>query len=89
MAYLTPGADPLTQLEATLASVHDSRAVLVVDQFEELFTLCTDQAARQAFLGRLLALVEQRRVVITMRADFWGSALSTTTSRTSCRRDKS
>src|SRR5262245_8019556 len=72
MAYLTPSADPLTQLEASVASAHDGRAVLVVDQFEELFTLCADQDARQAFLGRLLALAEQRRVVITMRADFWG-----------------
>ncbi|HEY5868664.1 MAG TPA: CHAT domain-containing protein [Candidatus Tectomicrobia bacterium] len=76
MAYLTPSADPLTQLEASVASVHDGRTVLVVDQFEELFTLCTDQEARQAFLGRLLALAEQRRVVITMRADFWGECAS-------------
>jgi WD40 repeat protein len=72
LAYLTPGADPLTQLEVSLGSVHDGRAVLVVDQFEELFTLCADQDARQTFLGRLLALAEQRRVVLTMRADFWG-----------------
>jgi len=42
--------------------MHDGRTVLVVDQFEELFTLCTDQEARQAFLSRLLALAEQRRV---------------------------
>jgi len=30
------------------------RLVLVVDQFEELFTLCRDEGARQAFLNNLL-----------------------------------
>jgi len=72
MAYLTPGSDPLAQLETSLAKRNDQRAVLVVDQFEELFTLCTDEDKRQAFLNRLLALAEKMRVVITMRADFWG-----------------
>ncbi len=48
--------------------------VLVVDQFEELFTLCDDPAARAAFVKQLQALViapEARHVVIlTMRSDF-------------------
>src|SRR3989442_15703460 len=44
--------------------------VLVVDQFEELFTLCSSEQQRQACLKELLALVNQHRVVITMRADF-------------------
>jgi WD40 repeat protein len=72
MTYLTPGADPLAQLEATSAPGHNERAVLVVDQFEEVFTLCTDEAKRQAFLERVLTLVEEQRIVLTMRADFWG-----------------
>ena len=72
MAYVTPGSDPLAQLEASLAKMHDQSAVLVVDQFEELFTLCTDEDKRRAFLDRLLSLAKSLRVVITMRADFWG-----------------
>ena len=55
-----------------MARVHDGRAVLVVDQFEEVFTLCRDEAKRRAFFDRLLALARERRVVLTMRADFWG-----------------
>jgi WD40 repeat protein/energy-coupling factor transporter ATP-binding protein EcfA2 len=72
LAYLTPGGDPLAQLDASLAQGRDGHAVLVVDQFEELFTLCTNEAARQTFLERLMSLAQARRVVLTMRADFWG-----------------
>ena len=46
--------------------------LLVVDQFEELFTLCTDEQVRRDFLERLLSLTQAQRVIITMRADFWG-----------------
>ncbi|MDM8518875.1 CHAT domain-containing protein [Anaerolineales bacterium HSG6] len=61
-------------------------AVLVVDQFEEIFTLCSDEEQRQQFFDTLLKLAhpEQRtaltpleiEVVITMRADFWGECAS-------------
>ncbi len=48
--------------------------LLVVDQFEELFTLCNDEEARDAFVRQLLALVEtpepRHVVIITMRTDF-------------------
>jgi energy-coupling factor transporter ATP-binding protein EcfA2 len=48
--------------------------LLVVDQFEELFTLCTDEAARTAFIDNLLALVDtpgpRHTVILTMRTDF-------------------
>ncbi len=72
MAYMKPGADPLAQLGTSLSSPTDGTIILVVDQFEELFTLCTDREVRHVFLDRLLALSEKLRVVITMRADFWG-----------------
>jgi len=48
---------------------------LVVDQFEELFTLCSDPARRQGFIDRLLATWEAQArlsIVLTLRADFWG-----------------
>ena len=75
IAYLTPGSDPLAQLETSLSKVQGQPAVLVVDQFEELFTLCTDENKknkRQTFLDRLLTLAKSLPVVITMRADFLG-----------------
>jgi formylglycine-generating enzyme required for sulfatase activity len=50
------------------------RLVLLVDQFEELFTQATEQA--QAFIDNLLyaAMVEDSPVIVilTMRADFYG-----------------
>ncbi|MBD2494307.1 SUMF1/EgtB/PvdO family nonheme iron enzyme [Nostoc sp. FACHB-280] len=46
--------------------------ILVIDQFEELFTLCTDEAQRLVFIEQVLSLTQQQKVVITMRADFWG-----------------
>ncbi|WSW57034.1 hypothetical protein OG962_00415 [Streptomyces platensis] len=48
---------------------------LLVDQFEELFTLCTDDEERGAFLNRLLTARDESsalRVVLTVRADFFG-----------------
>ena len=48
-------------------------AVLVIDQFEEVFTLCDSVAVREAYVAALLALVTappRHRVVLTMRSDF-------------------
>jgi hypothetical protein len=51
------------------------RLVLVVDQFEEVFTLCQDEDERSRFLANLIhaAVVPggQCIVVITLRADFY------------------
>jgi WD40 repeat protein/DNA-binding SARP family transcriptional activator len=48
--------------------------LLLVDQFEELFTLCRNQAERQAFVDNLMTAVETDGptvVVIALRADFY------------------
>jgi formylglycine-generating enzyme required for sulfatase activity len=48
--------------------------LLLVDQFEETFTLCKDITERKAFIENLLTLAEDdgtARVVITLRADFY------------------
>lgn len=53
---------------------HDARALLVVDQFEELFTLCRDPFEREAFLDNLLLAMRQKSlltVVLALRADFY------------------
>jgi DNA-binding SARP family transcriptional activator/WD40 repeat protein/tRNA A-37 threonylcarbamoyl transferase component Bud32 len=56
----------------------DSTVLLVVDQFEELFTLASEDE-RAAFLAMLAAtIVDERsnvRIVITMRADFFDRPL--------------
>ncbi|MFJ6347894.1 helix-turn-helix domain-containing protein [Streptomyces sp. NPDC092046] len=68
---LTPGAHPAD------AHGHIGDAgpgtVVVVDQFEEVFTLCADQAARDRFIDVLLDAAEPDRgvrVVLAVRADF-------------------
>ncbi|MEW5827965.1 MAG: CHAT domain-containing protein, partial [Chloroflexota bacterium] len=65
---LTPGDDP----PAALAVVTDEHQLVIVDQFEELFTLASGDSARQAFISRILDLARTRKVVLTLRADFWG-----------------
>lgn len=49
--------------------------LLVVDQFEELFTQCEDEATRRAFVDNILTAAEPGGgdviVVITLRADFY------------------
>lgn len=48
--------------------------VVVVDQFEEVFTLCTDEEMRQAFVENLVNLAQDpgagHIVILTMRTDF-------------------
>ena len=72
MAYLTPSSEPVAELQGSLSKVPNQSVVLVVDQFEELFTLCSDERQRLEFIEQLLQLAQSTRVVITMRADFLG-----------------
>ncbi|GAA5171406.1 hypothetical protein GCM10023321_69930 [Pseudonocardia eucalypti] len=65
---LTPGSDPMRALEAA-----GERRVVVVDQFEEIFTLCKDAAAREAFIRALGAL--PGFVVLGLRADFYPNCM--------------
>ncbi|MGW4211816.1 nSTAND1 domain-containing NTPase [Lentzea sp. NPDC004789] len=62
----TPGPDPDAAIAGALARNPD---LLVVDQFEELFTLCEDEVQRTAFLNALLS-ADCRRV-IAVRSDFY------------------
>ncbi len=52
-----------------------ARTVLVIDQFEEIFTLCRDEQERKQFLANLLyaAFIPdgQTIVLLTLRADFY------------------
>ncbi|AFY43471.1 CHAT domain-containing protein [Nostoc sp. PCC 7107] len=72
LAYLTPSNNPTEQLQVSLAAVQNQPSIIVVDQFEELFTLCSDETQRQEFIQQLISLSKQQPVIVTMRADFWG-----------------
>ncbi len=79
-----PGSDMLKQLHDSPglfgqlirdASKHRrQRVMIVVDQLEEVFTLCEDEEERQLFLAALLGAADDTsapvRVVLSMRADF-------------------
>ncbi|MCB0213352.1 MAG: protein kinase, partial [Anaerolineae bacterium] len=52
----------------------ERRLLVVVDQFEELFTLCRDEQERQQFIENLLYAAGRQGpvvVLLTMRADFY------------------
>ncbi|HUF54704.1 MAG TPA: TIR domain-containing protein [Dehalococcoidia bacterium] len=54
------------------------RLLLVVDQWEELYTLTTEDAERRSFIDALVAATEGQSpltVVLTLRGDFVGTAL--------------
>lgn len=69
---IRPGEHPLATLPALGG---DDRLVLVVDQFEELFTICTDESERAAFVAGLVELARQPEravVVVGVRGDYYG-----------------
>ncbi len=62
-------------LAKTIAQAGDAPAVVVVDRFEEVFTLC-DKSEREAFVANLLGLIQDANVVgmvvLAMRSDYLG-----------------
>ncbi|MGW7694445.1 nSTAND1 domain-containing NTPase, partial [Streptomyces asiaticus] len=74
---ITPGAHPLPDHDRRLVPKEGAEgdAWLVVDQMEELYTLCTDPEERAGFIDRLLTAAtpdSRLRVLIAVRADFFG-----------------
>ena len=65
----------LTVLQALVGKPPEAELVLVVDQFEEVFTLCASARERAAFIAALLMAAQsansRTRVVLGMRADFY------------------
>jgi len=61
-------------------SQREQRPVLIIDQFEEVFTLAADPKTQARFLDLIINAVKDEgtglKVILTLRADFWGQALS-------------
>jgi len=66
-AIFRPGTDPLSEFESA-----KEKALIVVDQFEELFTLTQDEAIQADFIEKILSLTKQSRIILTLRSDFLG-----------------
>lgn len=79
LARLLEKEDALHQLFLCFQS---PRTLIFVDQFEELYTLCPDPAARRAFINLLLRLTSttaesyQVTLLASLRAAFTGQALA-------------
>ncbi|HBK97025.1 MAG TPA: hypothetical protein DD001_06660 [Microcoleaceae bacterium UBA10368] len=65
------------EIEGILWDNSGSYLLLVVDQWEELYTVCQDDGERRCFLDRLLEATSlpNFKLVLTLRADFLGVAL--------------
>lgn len=82
VAATLTGQDPLLAQLAQLAQLDVAQVpdiphvLVVVDQAEELFTVCTDQAERAGFVAGLVAAADDPAgridVVLTVRADYYG-----------------
>ena len=74
----TPTTNPLKMLTSNLSEIYTrnpERVLILVDQFEEVFTLCRDEMERIGFIEKLLSLAQETSkksiVVIALRADFY------------------
>lgn len=54
------------------------RLLLIADQWEELFTLCKEEAARRCFIDNILEATAATKLsaVLTLRGDFFGRAIT-------------
>ncbi|MCQ0019430.1 nSTAND1 domain-containing NTPase [Actinomadura madurae] len=76
--YLTPTAHPVEELHGhDVRRPLESYALVAVDQFEELFTLCGEVSEREAFIEDLCRRAAAGlAVVLGVRADFYGHCLT-------------
>ncbi len=69
----------LRAIQRVLPDDGETELVLIIDQFEEIFTLVEDEALREQFLNSLVTAVLDERsrlhVIATLRADFYDRPL--------------
>ena len=73
VAAMYPGIHPMTALAQAVTDLKGDGSVLVVDQFEELFTLVSEPGQRVAFLTAIADLATRDDgpwIVATIRADY-------------------
>ncbi len=77
LSVVRPGVAPMASLEKALhgETIAGKKAVLIIDQYEELFTRCNDQEERRTFVARLRAMLDgvppnMLTIILTVRSDF-------------------
>jgi len=68
VVVMTPGVHPVAALAAAMPGTGPAPALLV-DQCEEVFSLCHDDVERDAFLATLTAHVAVAPLIVSLRAD--------------------
>jgi hypothetical protein len=71
------GYDGLRRIGDALPEIADKPLLVLVDQLEEVFTLCEDSAERDVFIGNLICAAADRSkrvsAIVTLRSDFLGA----------------
>ncbi|MDJ0705872.1 MAG: WD40 repeat domain-containing protein [Leptolyngbyaceae cyanobacterium MO_188.B28] len=66
----------LRRIANLIPGIRDTSLVILVDQFEEVYSLCKDTQQRNLFINNLLHAASDSTgdvsMVITLRSDFWG-----------------
>ena len=81
VAVFEPTRAPADDLKALVAVLlpddgpAGERPVLIVDQFEAVFTLCPDEAQRREFITAVCDLARSALVILALRADFYDQAI--------------
>jgi WD40 repeat protein len=70
-----PGLAPWLTPDGSDPDGSDPGPLIVVDQFEEVFTACRDEVEQHRFIAALCALSGPAVVVLALRADFYDRAL--------------
>lgn len=70
----------ITRAVSQVLPSDDSELLLVIDQFEELFTQTIEEGVRAQFLDALVSTLREGRarvrIILTIRADFWDRPLA-------------
>ncbi|MEV0232020.1 PQQ-binding-like beta-propeller repeat protein [Nonomuraea sp. NPDC050786] len=70
------GVSPGRLAESVKNAAPAGGLLLIIDQFERVFTECHDEAARTAFIETLMAAVgDTVKILLVLRADFYGRVM--------------
>jgi hypothetical protein len=74
--FLLKEKDALRRILSSFISSTKQTIVILIDQFEEIYTLCKDKTQQTAFIENILTLNEEQhlsaKIVLTLRSDFLG-----------------
>jgi WD40 repeat protein len=74
--FLLKEKDALRRILSSFISSTQQTIVILIDQFEEIYTLCKDKTQQTAFIENILTLNEEQhlsaKIVLTLRSDFLG-----------------